>query len=49
MVFLTGGAFTARAQKFLSEGARVVVDKPFVVDELREVIGRRLAAFDAKP
>lgn len=41
-VFLTGGAFTEEAHRFL-EG-RQVLPKPFGVDELRRVVAERLAA-----
>ena len=43
MLFLTGGAFTARARDFI-EGAGVPwVQKPFVVSEMRVVVADRLA------
>jgi CheY-like chemotaxis protein len=44
-VFMTGGAFTARAIKFLEESARPHVEKPFELDALRQLLG----AFVARP
>ncbi|MCK6591055.1 MAG: PAS domain S-box protein, partial [Polyangiaceae bacterium] len=47
MIFLTGGAFTAGARKFLAEIANHSLEKPFDMDRLRdmvrEVIGERPA------
>lgn len=40
MVFLTGGAFTAKARQFLSEIAGEHVEKPFELANLREVVRR---------
>jgi len=38
MVFLTGGAFTARAQAFLSEVSNARLDKPFDPTSLRRFV-----------
>lgn len=38
VVFLTGGAFTARARDFLSNVANNRLEKPFDVQELRDVV-----------
>ncbi|MGH7436086.1 MAG: ATP-binding protein [Polyangiaceae bacterium] len=43
-VFMTGGAFTARAQNFLDGVENPCLDKPFVRRELVAVIADRLAA-----
>jgi CheY-like chemotaxis protein len=43
-VFMTGGAFTARAQNFLDGVDNPCLDKPFVRRELVAVIADRLAA-----
>jgi CheY-like chemotaxis protein/two-component sensor histidine kinase len=44
MIFLTGGAFSARAQEFLATQKNPVVEKPFVVDDLLARIDEFLAA-----
>jgi PAS domain S-box-containing protein len=44
VVFLTGGAFTERAQAFLGSVANDRVDKPFEAAILRSVVSRRIAA-----
>lgn len=38
-VFMSGGAFTPRAERFLAETTNPRLDKPFPPDELRRVIG----------
>jgi hypothetical protein len=38
MVFLTGGAFTPRAQAFLERVPNAHLDKPFKLEALREII-----------
>jgi len=43
MIFLTGGAFTAKARAFLDRVPNVRVEKPFDADELREVVARGVA------
>jgi len=43
MIFLTGGAFTAKARAFLDRVPNVRVDKPFDADELREVVAHGVA------
>lgn len=45
MVFMTGGAFTARAQQFLSRVPNPILEKPFPPGDLLEV----LASFGAAP
>jgi signal transduction histidine kinase len=44
MVFLTGGAFTPRAQAFVQEVSNPFVEKPFDVDRLLELIQRHIDA-----
>ena len=39
-VFLTGGAFTARAQEFLARVPNEQMEKPFDFDALRSVLAR---------
>ena len=40
MVFMTGGAFTPRAIKFLAENTNPCVEKPFELSELTNAIDR---------
>ena len=42
MVFVTGGAVTARAREFVATTENQVLDKPFDVRKLREIIARNL-------
>ncbi len=42
MIFLTGGAFTPKAQAFVEESDNPCVEKPFEVDRLLELIQARL-------
>jgi PAS domain S-box-containing protein len=42
VIFMTGGAFTARAQKFLSETPKEHIEKPFRPANLRAIIQRYL-------
>jgi PAS domain S-box-containing protein len=42
MVFITGGAFTARAQTFLAEVPHARLDKPFSTDDLRNLVAELL-------
>jgi len=44
MVFMTGAAFTEESRRFLEEGGRAWLSKPFVVDEVRAALARVLAA-----
>jgi CheY-like chemotaxis protein len=44
MVFMTGGAFRARAQAFLADPARVWLAKPFDPPELQRFVADALAA-----
>lgn len=44
MVFVTGGAFTARAQAFLEEGDHPFVRKPFDAQGLLELVARYVAS-----
>ena len=44
MVFMTGGAFTPRAQAFVAAAANPVLGKPFTPAELREMVTRALGA-----
>jgi PAS domain S-box-containing protein len=43
VVFVTGGAFTDGAREFLDRVANACVEKPFVPDEIRALVARRLA------
>ncbi len=40
MVFMTGGAFTPRAQAFLTGTANLRLDKPFTPTELRDIVAQ---------
>jgi PAS domain S-box-containing protein len=42
MIFLTGGAFTENARRFLSEMAKEYIEKPFVPANLRAVVRRHM-------
>jgi CheY-like chemotaxis protein len=42
MIFLTGGAFTPNAQRFLSDNAREYIEKPFDTANLRAIVQRHL-------
>jgi PAS domain S-box-containing protein len=42
LLFLSGGAFTPRAQAFLEDPSHVCLEKPFDVDRLRAVVRERL-------
>ncbi|CAN5793667.1 hypothetical protein BH11GEM2_BH11GEM2_39000 [soil metagenome] len=42
MIFLTGGAFTARAQAFLTEPNKEYIEKPFDAANLRAIVQRHL-------
>lgn len=44
MIFLSGGAFTAAAQRFLSDDSREYIEKPFDTSKLRAIVQRRLRA-----
>src|SRR5580658_716922 len=44
MVFMTGGAFTARAREFLARVPNARVDKPFDIAALRTLVRARVAA-----
>ena len=43
MIFLTGGAFTAKARRFLSETPKEHIEKPFDPANLRAIAQRYLA------
>jgi DNA-binding response OmpR family regulator len=45
MVFMTGGTFTDRAQRFLAEHGRVQLQKPFRHDELLTLVQDQLKAY----
>jgi PAS domain S-box-containing protein len=47
MIFLTGGAFTERAQAFLAEASREHVEKPFTSTGLRALVQRHLYSWAA--
>ena len=42
MIFLTGGAFTVNAQRFLSESPKEFIEKPFAPANLRAIVQRHL-------
>jgi len=42
IVFLTGGAFTARAKSFLDDVANARMEKPFAVADLRSLVNDRM-------
>jgi CheY-like chemotaxis protein len=42
MIFLTGGAFTAKARQFLSETPKEHLEKPFDPANLRAIVQRYL-------
>jgi nitrogen-specific signal transduction histidine kinase/ActR/RegA family two-component response regulator len=44
MVFMTGGAFTAKAKQFLSEIPNERIDKPFSLAQVNQLIDRRIGA-----
>jgi hypothetical protein len=41
-VFLTGGAFTARARAFIEDTTNVVIQKPYDLTRIRKLIAERL-------
>ena len=42
MIFMTGGAFTPRLERFLADVACPRLDKPFTLDSLRAALARVL-------
>ncbi len=44
LLFITGGAFTEAAARFLAEGQAPWVEKPFEPDQLRQAVERVAAA-----
>jgi len=44
MVFITGGGTTEKIREFLANVPNTVVEKPFDVNKLREIIGKELLA-----
>jgi nitrogen-specific signal transduction histidine kinase len=44
IVFLTGGAFVAQAREFLDNVPNLRIEKPFMPEDLRDVVSRLLAA-----
>jgi PAS domain S-box-containing protein len=44
VIFLSGGAFTQRARRFLETNTNLQLDKPFDASELRALVNARLAA-----
>ncbi|MCX4239800.1 response regulator [Paraliomyxa miuraensis] len=48
VIFMTGGAFTPRAQAFLARTSNVYVEKPMTAQVLHEVIERQLALRGAR-
>jgi len=45
-IFITGGAFSPEARRFLDESVIACINKPFQVDELLELIESRVAALE---
>ena len=45
-IFITGGAFSPEARRFVDESLIACINKPFHVDELLELIETRVAALD---
>ncbi len=43
LVFMTGGAFTARARDFLRRVGNPRLEKPFEFEQLHAIVGERLA------
>ncbi|MDG6997670.1 MAG: response regulator [Nitrososphaerota archaeon] len=41
VIFLTGGAFTKQARKFLHECSNLCIEKPFDIAELRQIVSDR--------
>jgi CheY-like chemotaxis protein len=44
MIFMTGGAFTTGAQRFLAEVPNIKLTKPFTPDDLRRAVRRVVEA-----
>ncbi|MEW5853023.1 MAG: ATP-binding protein [Myxococcota bacterium] len=44
IVFLTGGAFTPAARLFLDNARTETIDKPFDINQLRDLVARRVGA-----
>ena len=44
MVFVTGGAFTDAAARFVADGRNAILEKPFEAARLREAVERAAAA-----
>jgi CheY-like chemotaxis protein len=47
-IFMTGGAFTELADRFLAEVSNPCIQKPFHSDQLNGLVRERLAKLDAK-
>jgi len=47
-IFITGGAFSAEARRFLEEPDIACINKPFQLRELLELIEDRVAAKEAQ-
>jgi hypothetical protein len=43
LVFMSGGAFTERTQHFLETVPNEVLDKPFTLEDVARVVGKRTA------
>ena len=44
VIFASGGGFTARIRDFVDEVPNLLIEKPFRVESLRQVVGDFLAA-----
>ena len=42
MIFLTGGAFTARARRFIEGSDNLWLKKPFRAQQLRQLVNERV-------
>jgi len=49
VIFITGGAFTPRVRAFLEETRVLVLEKPFDIRALRDLLRERVAAIPAPP
>jgi DNA-binding NtrC family response regulator len=44
VIFVTGGAFTARAREFVERAAVPTLEKPFDIDQVRALVRSRVAS-----
>ena len=48
VVFITGGAFTPKAQEHLSKVSNIRIEKPFGVANFRKIVGELLVAYRSR-